>query len=125
LYYIIKFPRLFLLIFFFFTYLFLALFILCNIIWGYFLKITRLQFHYISVSSEWQIYSDRSTNLSSNLENLSNYEEIEWYQFQQLTEGITMQPTGAREAIEAVRKKLKHGTTEQKLRVLEVSAYSI
>lgn len=56
----------------------------------------------------------------SQKENLSNYEEIEWYQFQQLTESISMQPNGAREAIEAIRKKLKHGTTHQKLRVLEV-----
>lgn len=54
------------------------------------------------------------------LENLSNYEEIEWYQFEQLTESVSMQPGGAREAIEAVRKKLKHGTTQQKLRVLDV-----
>lgn len=56
------------------------------------------------------------------VENLSNYEEIEWYQFEQLTESISMQPAGAREAIEAVRKKLKHGTTQQKLRVLEVGS---
>ena len=55
-------------------------------------------------------------------DNLSNYEEIEWYQFQQLTESISMQPNGAREAIEAVRKKLKHGSTQQKLRVLEVNS---
>lgn len=34
-----------------------------------------------------------------------------------------MQPNGAKEAIEAVRKKLKHGTVEQKLRVLEVSLF--
>lgn len=32
-----------------------------------------------------------------------------------------MQPGGGREAIEAIRKKLKHGTTQQQLRVLEVS----
>lgn len=51
---------------------------------------------------------------------MSNYEEIEWYQFEQLAECITMQPGGAREAIEAIRKKLKHGTTQQKIRVLEV-----
>ncbi|MBM6387427.1 MAG: hypothetical protein JSY10_26160 [Paenibacillus sp.] len=51
---------------------------------------------------------------------MSNYEEIEWYQFEQLAECITMQPCGAREAIEAIRKKLKHGTTQQKIRVLEV-----
>lgn len=31
-----------------------------------------------------------------------------------------MQENGPREAIEAVRKKLKHGGTQQKLRVLEV-----
>lgn len=31
-----------------------------------------------------------------------------------------MQESGPREAIEAVRKKLKHGGTQQKLRVLEV-----
>lgn len=52
---------------------------------------------------------------------MSNYEEIEWYQFEQLVESITMQPGGGREAIEAIRKKLKHGTTQQQLRVLEVS----
>jgi hypothetical protein len=55
---------------------------------------------------------------------LSNYEEIEWYQFQQLTESIAMQPNGSREAIEAIRKKLKHGTTQQKLRALEVCFYT-
>lgn len=32
-----------------------------------------------------------------------------------------MQENGPREAIEAVRKRLKHGTTQQKLRVLEVT----
>lgn len=51
---------------------------------------------------------------------LSNYDEIEWYQFQQLTEVVLMQESGPREAVEAVRKRLKHGTSQQKLRVLEV-----
>lgn len=31
-----------------------------------------------------------------------------------------MQSNGAREAIETIRKKLKHGGTQQKLRALEV-----
>ena len=31
-----------------------------------------------------------------------------------------MQEAGPREAIEAVRKRLKHGTTQQKLRVIDV-----
>jgi hypothetical protein len=31
-----------------------------------------------------------------------------------------MQENGPREAVETVRKKLKHGGTQQKLRVLEV-----
>lgn len=51
---------------------------------------------------------------------LSNYDEIEWYQFQQLSEVILIQENGPREAVEAVRKRLKHGTTQQKIRVLEV-----
>lgn len=46
---------------------------------------------------------------------------MDWYLLQQLTESIQMQDTGAREAVEAVRKKLKHSGTQQKLRVLEVS----
>lgn len=54
-------------------------------------------------------------------ERLSNLEEIDWYLLQQLTESIQMQESGAREAVETVRKKLKHGGSEQKLRVLEVS----
>lgn len=33
-----------------------------------------------------------------------------------------MQESGPHEAIEAIRKRLKHGTTEQKLRVLEASS---
>ncbi|KAI7869618.1 uncharacterized protein EV154DRAFT_530637 [Mucor mucedo] len=67
------------------------------------------------------LFSEESkTSITLYIENLSNYEEIEWYQFEQLTESVSMQPAGAREAIEAVRKKLKHGTTQQKLRVLEV-----
>lgn len=67
------------------------------------------------------IFSEEvKTSITLYIENLSNYEEIEWYQFQQLTESISMQPNGAREAVEAIRKKLKHGTTHQKLRVLEV-----
>jgi hypothetical protein len=32
-----------------------------------------------------------------------------------------MQESGPREAVETVRKKLKHGGSQQKLRVLEVS----
>ncbi|KAI8388627.1 uncharacterized protein BYT42DRAFT_241507 [Radiomyces spectabilis] len=60
------------------------------------------------------------TSVTLYIERLSNYEEIEWYQFQQLTESIFMQESGSREAIEAIRKRLKHGTTQQKLRVLEV-----
>lgn len=39
---------------------------------------------------------------------------------QQLTESIQMQSSGPREAIETIRKKLKHGGNQQKLRVLEV-----
>jgi len=35
-----------------------------------------------------------------------------------------MQENGPREAVETVRKKLKHGGTQQKLRVLEVKATS-
>jgi hypothetical protein len=54
------------------------------------------------------------------VEKLSNYEEIEWYQFQQLVESMNMQESGPREAIEAIRKRLKHGSQEQKLRILEV-----
>jgi len=55
---------------------------------------------------------------------LSNYDEIEWYQFQQLSEVILIQENGPREAVEAVRKRLKHGTTQQKIRVLEVCRYA-
>ncbi|KAI9008447.1 hypothetical protein CLU79DRAFT_777060 [Phycomyces nitens] len=62
----------------------------------------------------------QKTSITHYIERLSNYEEIEWYSFQQLSESILMQETGPREAIEAVRKRLKHGTTQQKLRVLEV-----
>lgn len=53
-------------------------------------------------------------------ERLSNLEEVDWYLLQQLTESIQMQESGPREAVETVRKKLKHGGTQQKLRVLEV-----
>lgn len=54
------------------------------------------------------------------VERLSNLEEVDWYLLQQLTESIQMQESGPREAVETVRKKLKHGGTQQKLRVLEV-----
>jgi hypothetical protein len=36
-----------------------------------------------------------------------------------------MQESGPREAIETVRKKLKHGASQQKLRVLEVKKIKI
>ncbi|KAL0077222.1 hypothetical protein F4703DRAFT_1882762 [Phycomyces blakesleeanus] len=62
----------------------------------------------------------QKTSVTHYIERLSNYDEIEWYSFQQLSESIFMQETGPREAIEAVRKRLKHGTNQQKLRVLEV-----
>ncbi|KAI9303698.1 hypothetical protein BJ944DRAFT_267992 [Cunninghamella echinulata] len=62
----------------------------------------------------------QKTSVTLYIEKLSNYEEIEWYQFQQLIESMNMQQSGPREAIEAIRKRLKHGTEEQKLRVLEV-----
>ncbi|CEP17493.1 hypothetical protein [Parasitella parasitica] len=57
--------------------------------------------------------------LFENTERLSNLEEIDWYLLQQLIESIQMQESGPREAVETVRKKLKHGGTQQKLRVLE------
>lgn len=63
--------------------------------------------------------------LTHKSDNLSNYDKIEWYQFQQLIESISMQSSGVKEAIEAVRKKLKHGTSEQKLRALEVKWYQV
>ncbi|CAO3634842.1 unnamed protein product [Cunninghamella blakesleeana] len=68
------------------------------------------------------IFTDevQKTSVTLYIEKLSNYEEIEWYQFQQLIESMNMQQSGPREAIEAIRKRLKHGTEEQKLRVLEV-----
>lgn len=53
-------------------------------------------------------------------DNLSNYPEVEWYQFQQLTDTIVLVPNGPKEAIEAIRKKLKHGGVQQQLRVLDV-----
>jgi hypothetical protein len=36
-------------------------------------------------------------------------------------ESIQMQENGAREAVETIRKKLKHGDTKQKLCILEVN----
>ncbi|KAI7872946.1 hypothetical protein BDF14DRAFT_1750589 [Spinellus fusiger] len=60
------------------------------------------------------------TSVTHYIERLSNYEEIEWYTFQQLSEAILMQEGGPREAIEAIRKKLKHGTLQQKLGSLEI-----
>ncbi|KAJ8656594.1 hypothetical protein O0I10_007671 [Lichtheimia ornata] len=62
----------------------------------------------------------QKTSITLYIERLSNYEEIDWYIVQQLTESIQMQESGPHEAIEAVRKRLKHGTTGQKLRVIEV-----
>ncbi|ORZ11063.1 hypothetical protein BCR42DRAFT_421445 [Absidia repens] len=62
----------------------------------------------------------QKTSVTLYIEKLSNYEEIEWYQFQQLIESMNMQESGPREAIEAIRKRLKHGTQEQKLRTLEI-----
>jgi hypothetical protein len=35
---------------------------------------------------------------------------------------MIMQDSGPREAIETIRKKLKHGGTQQKLRALEVTS---
>ncbi|KAI9274752.1 hypothetical protein BDA99DRAFT_498497 [Phascolomyces articulosus] len=62
----------------------------------------------------------QKTSITFYVERLSNYEEIDWYIVQQLIESIQMQEAGPREAIEAVRKRLKHGTTQQKLRVIDV-----
>ncbi|KAG2174721.1 hypothetical protein INT43_005779, partial [Umbelopsis isabellina] len=62
----------------------------------------------------------QKTSVTHYVDRLSNYDEIEWYQFQQLSEVILIQENGPREAVEAVRKRLKHGTTQQKIRVLEV-----
>ncbi|KAI8068660.1 hypothetical protein BC940DRAFT_298746 [Gongronella butleri] len=62
----------------------------------------------------------QKTSVTLYIERLSNYEEIEWYQFQQLMESMNMQESGPREAIEAIRKRLKHGSQEQKMRVLEI-----
>ncbi|KAG1139437.1 hypothetical protein G6F37_001810 [Rhizopus arrhizus] len=62
----------------------------------------------------------QKTSVSMYIERLSNLEEVDWYLLQQLTESIQMQSSGPREAIETIRKKLKHGGNQQKLRVLEV-----
>ncbi|GAN05263.1 VHS domain protein [Mucor ambiguus] len=62
----------------------------------------------------------QKTSVSLYIERLSNLEEVDWYLLQQLTESIQMQEHGPREAVETVRKKLKHGGTQQKLRVLEI-----
>ncbi|KAI8087264.1 hypothetical protein BDF21DRAFT_414039 [Thamnidium elegans] len=62
----------------------------------------------------------QKTSVTLYIERLSNLEEVDWYLLQQLSESIQMQESGAREAVEAVRKKLKHGGAQQKLRVLEV-----
>ncbi|KAI8646152.1 hypothetical protein BD408DRAFT_21761 [Parasitella parasitica] len=62
----------------------------------------------------------QKTSVSLYIERLSNLEEIDWYLLQQLIESIQMQENGPREAVETVRKKLKHGGTQQKLRVLEI-----
>ncbi|KAH8551383.1 hypothetical protein BGW37DRAFT_39248 [Umbelopsis sp. PMI_123] len=62
----------------------------------------------------------QKTSVTHYVDRLSNYDEIEWYQFQQLSEVILIQENGPREAVEAVRKRLKHGTTQQKIRVLDV-----
>ncbi|KAL0140393.1 VHS domain protein [Mucor lusitanicus] len=62
----------------------------------------------------------QKTSVSLYIERLSNLEEVDWYLLQQLTESIQMQENGPREAVETVRKKLKHGGTQQKLRVLEI-----
>ncbi|KAG2204585.1 hypothetical protein INT47_012644 [Mucor saturninus] len=62
----------------------------------------------------------QKTSVSLYIERLSNLEEVDWYLLQQLTESIQMQESGPREAVETVRKKLKHGGAQQKLRVLEI-----
>ncbi|KAI9487086.1 MAG: VHS domain-containing protein [Benjaminiella poitrasii] len=62
----------------------------------------------------------QKTSISLYIERLSNLEEIDWYLLQQLSESIQMQENGPREAVETIRKKLKHGDTQQKVRVLEV-----
>lgn len=61
----------------------------------------------------------------ANKERLSNLEEVDWYLLQQLIESIQMQESGPREAVETVRKKLKHGAPQQKLRVLEVNSFPV
>ncbi|KAI8974364.1 hypothetical protein BDB01DRAFT_807160 [Pilobolus umbonatus] len=62
----------------------------------------------------------QKTSVSLYIERLSNLDEMDWYLLEQLTESIQMQENGPREAIETLRKKLKHGGTEQKLKVLEI-----
>ncbi|KAI8876328.1 hypothetical protein K501DRAFT_262356 [Backusella circina FSU 941] len=62
----------------------------------------------------------QKTSVSLYIERLSNMEEVDWYIFQQLTESMFMQQAGPGEAVETIRKKLKHGGSEQKLRVLEI-----
>ncbi|KAI8876867.1 hypothetical protein K501DRAFT_279003 [Backusella circina FSU 941] len=68
-----------------------------------------------------RLFSDNhKSSITVYIDKLSNIQEIEWFQFQQLTESIMIQESGAKEAIEAIRKKLKHGTFHQKLRVLDI-----
>ncbi|GAA5800368.1 hypothetical protein HPULCUR_005797 [Helicostylum pulchrum] len=67
----------------------------------------------------------QKTSVTLYIERLSNLEEVDWYLLQQLSESIQMQESGPREAVEAVRKKLKHGGTQQKLRVLEAENQAV
>ncbi|ORX55587.1 hypothetical protein DM01DRAFT_1382732 [Hesseltinella vesiculosa] len=58
------------------------------------------------------------------IDRLSNTDELEWfYPLQQLMEVLAMQVNGAKEAIQVIDKRLKQGTPEQQLNLIQVLNY--
>ncbi|KAI8061735.1 hypothetical protein BC940DRAFT_322548 [Gongronella butleri] len=60
------------------------------------------------------------------IDRMSNTEEREWfYPLQHLMESMAMQVHGAKEAIQVIEKRLKHGTAEQQMNLLLILKYMI
>ncbi|KAI8090044.1 uncharacterized protein BX664DRAFT_374094 [Halteromyces radiatus] len=67
----------------------------------------------------------RYSSITVAIDRLSNLHEMEWFTLQHLMESIAIQDQGPKEAVEVIQKRLKKGTCQQQLRLLEVLNYLV
>ncbi|CAO3621539.1 unnamed protein product [Cunninghamella blakesleeana] len=72
-----------------------------------------------------RIFKIQFTSVTVSIERLCVMEENEKFTLQHLIDSISIQEDGLKEALYVMQKKLKHGTTHQRIRIIEVLSYLI